>query len=381
MTAVVSGLGEVHPSRRSGRAVEDLVLESIGKALADAGLLPHDIGAVVTESSLTPRMAPLDRIATACGLSGLQVCLQSSPVGAGILAAVGTGFDVVTSGKADHCLVYFGVDWGTAPAGPAEYHERMPAKKLVEIPAGLAGPPLYFALAAKRYQHLYGLSDAELQDMLWSVVQSTLSNAAKHPNAQNGRLLDKEQYLSKPMIAEPLRSADCSLLSDGAVAVVISRRDKAKTHPAPVTLAAWSYDQDPIPDMDFYSQSPWLPDLPAAKRCSARAFDAAGLAPQDISVFELYDCFSIAVVMQLEAIGVCRPGEGRHLCANGALRFDGSRPTNTHGGLLGAGHVAEAIRQLRHDAGARQVRDARTAFVGAGPGRQYTSLIFKRMDA
>src|SRR5205823_3834026 len=206
----------------------------------------------------------------------------------------------------------------------------------------------------------------------WSVVESTLSNAAQHPHAQNGRPLDRELYLRKPMIAEPLRSADCSLLSDGAVAVVISRRDLARGNSAPVTLAAWSYDQDPIPDMDFYSQSPWLPELPAAKRCSTRAFHAAGLSPQDISVFELYDCFSIAVVMQLEAIGVCASGEGRHLCANGALRFDGPRPTNTHGGLLGhgyllgAGHIAEAIRQLRRDAGARQVRDAQTAFVGAG---------------
>lgn len=385
--AIVSGVGEVHPSRRSGKPVEALILEAIHGALADASLQPGDIAAVVTESSLTPGMAPLDRIAPAAGLNNVRVAMQSSPVGAGILASVGFAFDLVASGKADHCLVYFGVDWGTAPAGPTEYHERMPAKKVVEIPAGLAGPPLYFALAARRYQHLHGLSDEELQGMLWDVVRATLDNASRHPHAQNGRALTHDEYLSKAMIAEPLRSADCSLLSDGAIALVISNRSKVVSSRAPVTLAAWDYDQEPIPDMDFYTQSPWLPALPAASRSSARAFQAAGLSPADMDMFQLYDCFSIAVILQLEAIGRCPAGQGRHLVANDALRFDGTAPTNTHGGLLGhgylvgAGHVVEAVRQLRHEAGARQVRSARNAFVGAGPGRQYTSLIFSRLEA
>ncbi|CAM3504275.1 thiolase family protein [Polaromonas hydrogenivorans] len=384
--AVVSGIGEVSPSRRSGKSVETLILSAISGALADAGLRGYDIDAVVTESSLTPSMAPLDRIGAAAGLINVRMALQSTPVGAGILSAVGTAFELVSNNKADHCLVYFGVDWGTTPSGPTEYHERMPAKKLVEHPAGFAGAPLYFAAAAMRYQYVYNLSDSELQDMLWSVVESTLVNASRNPCAQNGRVLSKEEYLNKAFIAEPLRSADCSLLSDGAVAIIISRRDKTKVRNVPVTLEGWAYDMESIPDMDFYTQSPWLPRLPAASRASGRAFQAASLTPQDIDVYEIYDCFSIAVVLQLEAIGLCEPGEGRYLCANGALRFDGRLPTNTHGGLmghgylLGAGHVVEAIRQLRHEAGERQVRAARTAFVGAGPGRQYTALIFGRMD-
>lgn len=387
MTAtVVSGIGEVHPSRRLGQPLELLLLDAIRGALADAGLAGDAIGAVVTESSLVPKLAPLDRIAPAAGLSKLEVVMQSSPVGAGILAAVGMAFDLVASGKVDHCLTYFGVDWGSAPAGPTEYHERMPAKAVVEFPAGLTGPPLYFALAAKRYQHLHGLSDPQLQDLLWDVVRCTLDNAALHPHAQNGRALTLEGYLAKPMVAEPLRSADCSLLTDGAVALVISRRDRVAGQGPAVGLAAWAYDQDMVPDMDFYTQSPWLPALPAASRSAAKAFTAAGLAPGDISLFQLYDCFSIAVVLQLEAIGLCAPGMAHELCANGALRFDGALPTNTHGGLLGhgylvgAGHVVEAVRQLRGQAGARQVRDARHAFVGAGPGRQYTSLIFSRLS-
>ena len=205
--AVVSGVGEVSPSRRSGKTVETLILNAISEALADAGLRACDIDAVVTESSLTPSMAPLDRIAVSAGLRNVRVALQTTPVGAGILSAVGTAFDLVATSKADHCLVYFGVDWGTTPGGPTEYHERMPAKKIVEHPAGFAGATLYFATAAMRYQFVYKLSDTELQDMLWSIVESTLVNASRNPGAQNGRVLSKDEYLAKAFIAEPLRSA------------------------------------------------------------------------------------------------------------------------------------------------------------------------------
>src|SRR5437868_3794541 len=110
--AIVSGIGEVHPARRLGQPLELLLLDAIRAAIADAGLGGDAIGAVVTESSLVPRLAPLDRIVSAAGLTGLDMVMQSSPVGAGILAAVGQAFDLVASGKVDHCLTYFGVDWG-----------------------------------------------------------------------------------------------------------------------------------------------------------------------------------------------------------------------------------------------------------------------------
>ncbi|MBR9911404.1 MAG: thiolase family protein [Gammaproteobacteria bacterium] len=385
-TAVVAGVGEYDPVRKSGESAETLVLKAIARALQDAGITADQIGAVVTESSLTPQMAAFDRLAPMAGLDNVQITLQTTPVGAGILAAVGQAFELVASGQVEYALTYFGVDWGTTPDGPTGYHAGMEAKQLVEAPAGFAGPPLYFAMAARRYQHLHGLSDEQLQEMLWHVVEGIRSNASHHPLAQRQDRLTKEQYLSKPLIAEPLRSVDCSLLSDGAVALVISRADLYRGKHSPVTLAGWAYDYEPIADMDFYTQSPWLPDLPAARRSSQKALTQAGVGIDAIDAFQVYDCFSVAVVLQLEALGVCAPGAGLQLCRSGALQFDGRVPTNTHGGLLGhgyllgAGHVAEAVHQLRHTAGARQVNNAQSVFVGAGPGRQYTSLIFRRGD-
>ncbi|MCB1667396.1 MAG: thiolase family protein [Porticoccaceae bacterium] len=385
-TAVVSGIGEFHPVRKSGKKAEALIVHAISEALNDAGLAPDQIGAVVTESSLTPQMAPFDRIAPMAGLDNVQLTLQTSPVGAGIMASVGMAFDLVASGKVDHALIYFGVDWGTTPNGPTGYHAGMEAKKVVEAPAGFAGPALYYAVAAKRYQHLHGLTDDQVQDMLWAVVEATRFNASHHPLAQRQDALTKDQYLAKPMLAEPLRSVDCSLLSDGAVALVVSKADAFNGKQSPVELASWAYDYEPIPDMDFYTQSPWLPALPATRRSSQKALKAAGLAIEDMDLFGIYDCFSFAVIMQLEALGLCKAGEGAQLCQLGALRFNGQLPVNTHGGLmghgylLGAGHITEIIHQLRHQAGARQVQGAQTAFVGAGPGRQFTSLIFKRQE-
>lgn len=382
--AVVSGLGEVEPGRRLNVPVERLIVDAIQSALQDANVRASDIGAVISESSLTPAMAPFDRIAPMAGLTNVHYTLQSSPVGAGILAAIGMAFDLVKNGTVNHALTYFGVDWGTQPNGPTGYHAGMEAKRIVETPAGFAGPPLYFGLAARRYQYLHGLSDTELQGMLWDVVDATRYNASHNSSAQVRETLSHEDYLQRSMVAEPLRGPDCSLLSDGAVAMVISRRDGADAADG-VGLSGWAYDYDNIPDMDFYSQSPWLPDLPAATRSSERAFRLAGKTVDDIDSFQLYDCFSIAVILQLEAIGVCRRGEGKSFGANGRLRFDGETPVNTHGGLmshgylLGANHAAEAVKQIRKTDGIARTEKANCVFVGAGPGRQYTSLIFTKV--
>ena len=385
--AILSGVGEVAPVRSSGCTAEQLALEAIAHALDDAGIAPCDIDAIVTESSLSPQMTPADRIAVAAGIHSLGRVAQSSPVGAGILGALGMACDMVERGEATHVLTYFALDWGTNSAGPTEYHSKMSAKKIVEEPTGFAGPPLYFAMMARRYQHIHGLSDAELSDLLATVAISARANAALHPFAQTRKPLDREAYQAARMIAEPLHGADCSLLSDGAEALVVSRAGAgARPRAANAVLRGWNYAVDPIADMDFYTQSPWLPRLPAASRAATAALASAGQSITDIDLFQIYDCFSIAVPLQLEAIGRIPYGQSHKVLGEGVLSPSGAIPTNTHGGLLahgyllGAGHIAEAVWQLRGLAGARQVPNVRTAFVGAGPGRQYTALVLAREE-
>lgn len=383
---VISGLGEVHPCRRSGRSAESLILEAIRAAIDDAGLVPSDIEGVVTEAKLTPESMSIDRLVPSLGLDRLRVQALSSPVGAGILLAVAHAHEMVKSGVARHVITYFGVDWGTNGSGPAGLHGAMSAKRDVEYPVGFSGPPPYFAALAHRYAHVYGLGPDELTQLLATVVISTRANARRHRHAQNQDQLTEAQYLAQPYFAQPLRRSDISLLSDGAVALVVSASDAVPAEKAEVTLAGWGHAVQPIQDESFYTQSRELPHLPATAAVADMILTRAGSSVASADLVELYDCFSIATVIQLEALGLTKPGRTLERVAGEAMGVDGDLPVNTHGGLLshgytlGAGHVAEAVRQLRHEALGNAVVDATSAFVGAGPGRQYTGLFLRRTD-
>ncbi|GAA1009817.1 hypothetical protein Aple_022500 [Acrocarpospora pleiomorpha] len=386
-TAVVSGLGEVHPQRRSGRHAQSLLLEAIDAAIADAGIARADIDGVITEAMLTPPVLTVDKLAPALGLDSLRYQGLSSPVGAGILLAVAQAHSVVEAGLARHVLTFFGVDWGTHGSGPAGIHGAMDAKREVEYPIGFSGPQLYFATMATRYAHRYGLSAAELEDLLCRVATSARRNAQRHAHAQARDELGPDDYRAQPYFAQPLRRADISLLSDGAVAMVVSAGDAVAAEKRVVTLAGWGHAVQPLPDEAFYTQSRDLPHLPATEAVAATVAERAGQDVASADMFQLYDCFTMATVVQLEALGITKPGRTLEAVAGRQLDIGGALPTNTHGGLLshgyllGAAHVSEAVRQLRHEALGNQVKDATTAFVGAGPGRQYTGLLFRRTDA
>lgn len=385
--AVISGIGEAHPVRRSGRRAYSLIHQAIGDALDDAGIGAGDVDGVVTEALLTPQALPLDQLAPAMGLHAVRYQAQSGPVGAGILLALAHAVEAVKAGLARHVLTYFGVDWGSHGSGPAGIHAAMDAKREVEYPAGFRGPPLYFAAMAHRYAHQYGLDQRELTSLLGGIACSARANAARHEFAQVRSPLPMEEYESQDYLVEPLKRADISLLSDGAIAVVVSDPRAVSSTVEPVHLAGWGHRIEAIADESFYTQNPALPFLPAAERAGQEAAARAGQDLASADVFELYDCFSIATAVQLEALGIVKPGQTMHQVASGGLDIDGSMPTNTHGGLLahgyllGGNHLVEAVRQLRHQALGNQVRDAASAVVGAGPGRQYTALVLRRADA
>lgn len=386
-TAVISGLGEVHPQRRSGRQADSLLLEAIGSAIADAGIGRRDIDGVITEAMLTPRVLTVDKLAPVLGLDRIAYQALSSPVGAGILLAVAQAHEVVEAGLARHVLTFFGVDWGSYGSGPAGIHGSMDAKREVEYPVGFSGPQLYFAAMATRYAHVYGHALDDVEAMLCEIATSARRNARQHRYAQMRDELDAAAYYAQPYFAQPLRRSDISLLSDGAVALVVSAADAVPASRRVVTLAGWGHATQPIPDEAFYTQSRELPHIPNTAAVAAMVAQRSGQNVSAADLFELYDCFSVATAVQLEALGVTKPGQTLGAIAGGQLDLNGSIPTNTHGGLLshgyllGASHVTEAVRQLRHEALGNQVADAATAFVGAGPGRQYTGLLLRRTDA
>jgi acetyl-CoA acetyltransferase len=362
-------------------------MEAILGAISDAGLTPGDIDGVITESKLTPAALTADALIPALGIDGLRVQALSSPVGAGILLSIAHAHEIVKAGRAKHVLTYFGVDWGTNGSGPAAIHGAMSAKREIEYPIGFSGPQLYFATMATRYAYVHGLKDDELTELLSSVAVSARQNALRHRHAQNQRPLTRDGYADEPFFAQPLRRSDISLLSDGAVALVVSAGDAVAPERSTVALAGWSHTIQPIPDESFYTQSRDLPHLPATAAVAADILEQTGSPVAAADMFELYDCFTVATVVQLEALGITEPGRTLERIRGGELGIDGSLPTNTHGGLLangytlGASHLSEAVRQLRHEALGNAVPEAISAFVGAGPGRQYTGLMLRRTDA
>lgn len=371
-SAVLVGVGESEFGRSVPRPLDRLVLDACRAALADAGLTAEDVDGMV---SVAPWPGP-DAVAEALGVQRDYTAAPGIPAGAGPLAAVDIARTAVESGRATVVLVYYGYA-GSKPGGPYSFHAHDPVKASLEMPFGWYGQPVYFAAWAQRYLHTYGVSPAQLG----SVAIANRAWAQLTPGAQRGRALTVEDYLAGPMIASPLRAADCCLITDGAGAVVVTTAARARDLDVAAVRVAGASTVAVGPSMtSFFTQAADMCSFGSA-RSGPRAFAEAGLRPADIDVAEIYDCFSISQAIQLEDLGFCGRGEAFAFTADGHTAPGGSLPVNTHGGHLayayipGIVHVIEAVRQLRGERGAAQVPGARTALVAALAGGEHSTLV------
>jgi acetyl-CoA acetyltransferase len=249
-------------------------------------------------------------------------------------------------------------DLPPAPRGPAQF----------EAPYGLTLVGKY-ALAARRHMHEYGTTSRQLAE----VAASANRWAQLNPRALNhGKPISVDEVLKTRMIADPLRQADCCLRTDGGGAVILTTQERARDlRNQPIRVLGTG---EAISHLHL-SQWEEMPDLVAAQS-GRRALEQAGVTPGDIDVLEIYDAFTIMVLLTLEALGFCGRGESGPLVETGALAPGGKLPTNTDGGGLASNHpgmrgvflLIEATRQLRGTCGARQVPKAQLALCNGTGG-------------
>ena len=218
--------------------------------------------------------------------------------------------------------------------------------------------PALFAMIAQRHMYQYGTT----REQLASVAVKNHANGAKNPHAHMRKVITLEQALAGRPIAEPLTVYDCSLISDGAAALVLVPFDHASRYTTRhVRVLAVAQTSDHVA-LDSKAD---ITCFPSVKSAGERAYAQAGLGPYDIELAEIHDCFTIAEIVASEDLGFVEKGKGGPFAAEGCSAITGRLPINTSGGLKSKGHpvgatgvgqICDLTMQLRGDAGERQVR-------------------------
>jgi acetyl-CoA acetyltransferase len=376
----IVGVGETQPTRRSAKGLRALVVEAVQAALADAGIEPHEVDGIITDGLVMPSSVPRDYIAAQFGIER-RFDGGMSYGGAGSVCSPMLGQLAITSGQANVVLYYFGVDWGTRASGPYGFHDLYEGKQVFEKPYGFTGQPSYFGLWATRYMHEYGLTEHDLA----TIAVTQRANAHLNPRSQATAPLTYEDYFASRIISEPLRVPDCCLISDGACAFVMTSVERARDLPQPLIRVLGSgFGSEPISGDDAFTQPGGMMHIPGARKAADRALAQAGITLDDVDFAEVYDCFTISCLMQIEGIGFCSTGEAAAFIKDKGIGIGGGLPVNTHGGLLshsyllGVEHVVEAVWQLRGHAGDGQVKDAQVGLVGGLSNPDYGVLLLGR---
>src|SRR5579863_4063977 len=355
----VVGIGKTAFGAFADRDLRSLAVEAGEKCLADAHVSPSEIEAFylgnfagasfVGQNHLAPYIAgglgivgaPCTRFEAACASSGSAFFHAVSAVGAGL-------YDVVLVG---------GVEKMTSQTTPKVTEILAGAGDMLgEGRAGATFPAL-FAMIARRHMYQYGTT----REMLASVAVKNHQNGAKNPLAHMRKVITMEQALAGKPIAEPPTVYDCSLISDGAAAVLIVPLERASEFTSKAVRVkgiAQTSDHVALDEKDD------ITTFSAVKEAAQKAYKMAGVTASDIQFAEVHDCFTIAEIVATEDLGFVEKGSGGSYVLEGKTCLHGERPVNTSGGLKSKGHpvgatgvaqICDVVLQIRGDAGERQI--------------------------
>jgi acetyl-CoA acetyltransferase len=369
--ASIVGVGQAGLGEAPGYTAMDLLAEASLAALADAGLSLADVDGLFAGTSFhaMPTLSAGEYL-------GIRPRFSDGSMigGASFVAHTLTAALALEAGLCDVALIAYGSNQRSS-GGFVSISEPQP----FEEPYGPRHPITAYALAASRHMHAFGTTREQLAE----VAVAARAWARLNPEATRREPLTIDDVLASRMVSDPLTVHDCCLVTDGAAAAVLTRSNEAPLRsprePVPVLGTATAHWHRQISSMEDLTAT-------AARESGARAFAMADLSPSDVDVLELYDAFTINTLLFLEDLGYCAKGEGGSFVEGGRIAPSGSLPVNTNGGGLSCVHpgmyglflLIEAVRQLRGEAGERQVAGAKVALVHGNGGTlssQSTALL------
>ena len=378
----IAGAGQSRIGQLPGCSAIGLFTEAVANAIEDAGINKREIDGLITRGP-DDVYCHHQRVGQALGLNvSFSTTLDNG--GASQCMAVGMACMAIEAGLCSTVVCGYGRDsWSRTRSPEAKMRVALvpQAQQAKEFGPefGFFGAAAMHALGARRHMHEFGTT----REQFGAIALAFRDHATRNPNAQMREPINMDQYLSARWIVEPFGLFDCSQVTDGAGAVIVTSAERARNlRRAPVYVLA---------SASANNLRGWFDDDHMTRTAAARsgkvAYDMAGIAPGDVDTAQLYDCFTYMALVQLEDYRFCQKGEGGPFAASGAMRLGGALPCNTSGGQLSEGHVegmlqiVEAVRQLRHEYAAdRQVRDAEIALISGHGGNTvcHSTLILGR---
>jgi acetyl-CoA C-acetyltransferase len=356
----IIGIGHGEFGRRSDATVQELAFEAFRDAVQDAGIDVKDIDGTVIGSvpeyhkqrslpgvvqeylNLNPTPTWLTEVACASGSAAIRTSWMAIKSGAHKLMAV-IGCQKMTELTTPEILALMGrvgeVQWESV------FGTTFPA---------------YYALFAQSHMHEYGTT----REQLLQVAIKNHFYGAKNPNALFQKEITMEKALASDPVSDPFQVYDCCANADGAACVILADEDIAKKSSKPVT---WLDGMGCATSSMSVLRRPNLLGLPSAQNASKTAYEMAGVTAKDIKIAEVHDCFTIAEILAYEDLGFCDKGQGGKFIEDKQSYIGGQTPVNVDGGLKSKGHpigatgvsmTVEIVKQLREEAGERQVPDA-----------------------
>lgn len=372
MVVAIKGISITKFGERWDKSLEDLILEVSQGALKDANTDITKVDAIYVGNMLYNRMSGQGHLGAV-----VSTLLKTQAPAFSIEAACASGgiathiaIQSIISGQYENVLV-LGAEKMTDASGAEITSSLMGAGADRERKAGLTFPGLY-AMMARAHILEFGTTRKQLAEVaVKNHYHGSLNNDAHFQNE-----IDIEKVLNSTMIADPLTLLDCSPISDGAAAILLS----SNYTKGDVKIMGSGVRTD---SLDLSGRAD-LTEISATKLATKEALKESGIEISEINVAEVHDCFTIAEIIAMEDLGFCKKGEGGKFIESGATRIGGKVTVNISGGLKACGHpigatgikqIVEITKQLRQTAGARQVKNAQIGLTHNVGGTGATAVV------